>query len=139
MSCLDRFLGLDRDFSDFSDVSRQNRDFSISIVETNFLKLSRFFRPSRLTFFRWRDRESRSRPRRDKSRPPGLFFKQSFFAWDVHQKIKKFYKKDKTSVPLPKKLYLRINLKSISNYYYCTLVTVIRYFKRNYMKNFILK
>jgi hypothetical protein len=26
-------------------------DFSISIVETNFLKLSRFSRPSRLTFF----------------------------------------------------------------------------------------
>ncbi len=55
MSCLDRFLGLDRDFSDFSDVSRQNRDFSI--VETNFLKLSRFSRPSRLTFFWCRDRD----------------------------------------------------------------------------------
>jgi hypothetical protein len=36
-----RFLNLDRD---------------ISIVETNFLKLSRFSRPSRLTFFRCRDK-----------------------------------------------------------------------------------
>ncbi len=54
-----RFLDLDRD---------------ISIVETNFLKLLRFSRPSRLTFFRCRDRESRSRPRRDKLRPPTLVF-----------------------------------------------------------------
>ncbi len=52
-----RFLDLDRD---------------ISIVETNFLKLSRFSRPSRLTLFWRRDQESRSRPRRDKSRPPRL-------------------------------------------------------------------
>ncbi len=70
MSCLDRFLGLDRDFSNFLDVSRQNWDFSI--VKTNFLKLSRFSRPLRLTLFWRRDRESWSRPRRDKSRPPGL-------------------------------------------------------------------
>ncbi len=47
-------------------VSRQNWD--ISIVETNFLKLSRFSRPSRLTFFWCREWESRSRPRRDKWR-----------------------------------------------------------------------
>ncbi len=46
MSRLDRFLGLDRDFS---DVSRQNRD--ISIVETNFWKPSRLSITSRLTFF----------------------------------------------------------------------------------------
>ena len=46
MSCLDRFLGLDRDFSDFSDVSRQNRDFSISIEIS---------RSSRLTFSNCRD------------------------------------------------------------------------------------
>ncbi len=35
------FLDLDRDFWDWKMVSRQNQDFSI--VETNFLKLSRFF------------------------------------------------------------------------------------------------
>ena len=34
-----------------------NLDREISIVETNFLKLSRFSRPSRLTFFRCRDRD----------------------------------------------------------------------------------
>ncbi len=41
-------------------------------IETNFLTLSRFSRLSRLTLWRRRDRESRSRPRRDKSRPPSL-------------------------------------------------------------------
>ncbi len=46
-------------------------DFSVSI-ETNFLKLSRFSWQSRLTFFWCRDWESQSRPRWDKSRPPGL-------------------------------------------------------------------
>ena len=44
----------------------------IEIVETYFLTLSRFSQLSRLTLWRRRDRESRSRPRRDKSRPPGL-------------------------------------------------------------------
>ncbi len=51
MSCLGGFLGLDRDFSDFfGRVETKSRfldlDRDISIVETNFLKLSR------LTFFR---------------------------------------------------------------------------------------
>ena len=41
-------------------------------IETNFFSVSRFFRPSRLTFFWCWDRESRLRPRRDKSRPPCL-------------------------------------------------------------------
>jgi hypothetical protein len=63
ISCLDRFLDLDPDFWDWKVVSRQNWDFSISI-ETSFLKLSRFSRPSRLTFCQCRDRESRSRPPR---------------------------------------------------------------------------
>ncbi len=52
-----RFLDLDRE---------------ISNVETNFLKLSRFSWPSRLILFWRRDRESRSRPRRHKLRPPRL-------------------------------------------------------------------
>ena len=43
MSCLGGFLGLDRDFS---DVSRQNRDFSISIEISQL---------SRLTFWNCRD------------------------------------------------------------------------------------
>ena len=47
-----------------------DRDFSI--VETNFWKPSRLSIMARLIlFWRW-DRESRSRPRRDKSRPPSL-------------------------------------------------------------------
>jgi hypothetical protein len=50
MSLLDRFLGLDRDFSDFSDVSRQNQDFLISIEIS---------RSSRLTFENRRDYPSR--------------------------------------------------------------------------------
>ena len=58
-----RFLDLDRE---------------ILIVETNFLKLSRFSQLSRLTLFWRRDRESQSRPRRDKSRPPRLV---SIFVW----------------------------------------------------------
>jgi hypothetical protein len=49
-----------------------NLDRDISIDETNFLTLSRFSRLSRLTVWRRRDQESRSRPRRDKSRPPSL-------------------------------------------------------------------
>ncbi len=52
-----RFLALYRDFS---------------IVETKILKVSRFSRLSRPTFFQCRDQESRSRPRWDKSRPPCL-------------------------------------------------------------------
>ncbi len=47
-----------------------DRDFSI--VETNFWKPSRLSITSRLILFWRRDRESRSRPRRDKSRPPCL-------------------------------------------------------------------
>ena len=46
ISDLDEFFDLDRDFSDFSDVSRQNRDFSISIEIS---------RSSRLTFENRRD------------------------------------------------------------------------------------
>ena len=61
ISCLDRFLDLDQDFWDWKVVSRQNRDFSISIVETNFLKVSRFSRLSRPALCQCRDRESRSR------------------------------------------------------------------------------
>jgi hypothetical protein len=60
MSCLDRFLDLNQDFWDWKVVSRQNRDFLISI-KNNFLKLSRFSQPLRLTFFWCRDRESLSR------------------------------------------------------------------------------
>jgi len=52
-----RFLALYRDFS---------------IVETKILKVSRFSRLSRPTFFQCQDRESRSRPRWDTSRPPCL-------------------------------------------------------------------
>ncbi len=62
-----------------------DRDFSI--VETNFLKLSRFSRPSRLILFWRRDRESRSRPRRDKSRPPGLVF---FFLYFKNESLNFF-------------------------------------------------
>jgi hypothetical protein len=50
--------------------SRQNRDFSI--VETSFLKLSRFFWSSRLALWQCWDRESQSRNDQDKSRPPSL-------------------------------------------------------------------
>jgi hypothetical protein len=57
--------------------SRLNQEILISTeiihhVETNFWKPSRFSQPSRLTLFWRRDRESWSRPRRDKSRPPRL-------------------------------------------------------------------
>jgi len=63
-SDLDEILNLDRDFLVWTLMSRRNWD--ISIIETYFLTLSR------LTLW-WRlDRESRSRPRRDKSRPPRL-------------------------------------------------------------------
>ena len=47
-------------------------------VETNFWKPSRLSITSRLTLFWRRDRESRSRPRRDKSRPPRLRIKHLF-------------------------------------------------------------
>ncbi len=50
--------------------SRQNRDFSI--VETSFLKLSRFFWSSRLAFWQCQDWESQSRHDWDKSRTPSL-------------------------------------------------------------------
>jgi hypothetical protein len=46
-SDLDEILNLDRDFLVWTLLSRQNRD--ISIVETNFLTLSRFSQLSRLT------------------------------------------------------------------------------------------
>ncbi len=59
----------------------------ISIVETNFLKLSRFSRPSRLTLFWCRDQESRSRPRRDKSRPPCLVKSQYFLSKSYFKNI----------------------------------------------------
>ncbi len=52
-----RFLNLDRD---------------ILIIETNFLKVSRFSRLSRSALCQCRDRESRSRHNRDKLRTPGL-------------------------------------------------------------------
>jgi hypothetical protein len=45
-------------------------------VETNFWKPSRMSIMSRSTFENRRDRESRSRPCRDKSRPPSLIFFQ---------------------------------------------------------------
>ena len=72
ISCLDRFLDLDRDFWDWKVVTSQNQD--ISIVETNFLKVSRFSQLSRLTLCQSQDWNSRSRPRQDKLRPPGLNF-----------------------------------------------------------------
>jgi len=46
------------------------RDFLI--VETSFLKLLRFSQPLKLSFCQCLNWESRSRPRRDKLRPPGL-------------------------------------------------------------------
>jgi hypothetical protein len=49
-----------------------NLDRDISIVETNFWKASILSIMSRSTFENRRDRESRSRPRWDKSRPPRL-------------------------------------------------------------------
>ena len=67
---LDEILDLGQDFLVWTLMSRQNRD--ISIVETYFLTLSRFSRLSRLTLWRRRDRDSRSRHDRDKSRPPCL-------------------------------------------------------------------
>ncbi len=54
-----------------------DRDFSI--VETNFWKPSRLSITSRLILFWRRDRESRSRPRRDKSRPLSLVLPNSLF------------------------------------------------------------
>ncbi len=70
-------LWFDRDFWDWKVVSRRNRDFSISIVETNFLKVSRFLD--------CRDQLSASVEieslDRDKSRPPGLIFYQFFEKW----------------------------------------------------------
>jgi hypothetical protein len=53
--------------------------WDISIVKTYFLTLSRFSQLSRLTLWRRRDRESRSRPRRDKLRPPRLTRSNLFF------------------------------------------------------------
>ena len=50
--------------------------FIAIVVETSFLKLSRFSQSSRLTSWQCRDWESRSRPRREKSRPPGLVSRQ---------------------------------------------------------------
>ncbi len=67
-----RFLDLDRDFS---------------IVKTSFLKLTRFSRLSRLTLCQCRDRESWSRPRRDKSRPPGLIMYEYFFQEHHHLNV----------------------------------------------------
>jgi hypothetical protein len=65
-----RLFGLD------IDVETKSRsldlDRYIMIVETNFFKVSRFSRHVETRFLKCRDRESRSRPRRDKSRPPGL-------------------------------------------------------------------
>ncbi len=57
-----RLFGLDIDV----ETKSRNLDRDFSTVKTHFLTLSR------LTLWRRRDRESRSRPRRDKSRPPGL-------------------------------------------------------------------
>ena len=50
-----RYLDLDGDVETKSRFLDRDRD--ISIVETNFLKLLRFSRPSRLTFFWCRDRD----------------------------------------------------------------------------------
>jgi hypothetical protein len=47
-------------------------DRDISTAETKILKVSRFFRLWRLTFWQCWDRESRSSHNRDKSRPAGL-------------------------------------------------------------------
>ncbi len=70
-------------------------DFSISIetfetgrwcrdkIETKILKVSRS------TFFHCRDRESRSRPRRDKSRPPTLYISLSTYKY-VNAKLTLF-------------------------------------------------
>ena len=68
MSCLDRFLGLDRD---------------ISIVETNFWKPSRFSRPSRLIFFGRRDRDL-DRDQVETNRDP-----QAYITSEMTRKTKK--------------------------------------------------
>jgi len=65
-----RLFGLDIDVETKSRSLDLDRDFST--VETHFLMLSRFSRLLRLTLWQRRDRDSRSRPRLDKSRPPGL-------------------------------------------------------------------
>ncbi len=49
-----------------------NLDQNTSIVKTNFFSVSRFFSTVETDFLRCRDRESWSRPRQDKSRPPCL-------------------------------------------------------------------
>ncbi len=55
-----------------------NLDWDISIVETNFWKVSRFSQLSRLTFCKCRVRDSPPRHYWDKLRPPGLnYFKQT--------------------------------------------------------------
>ena len=54
-------------------------DLDFSIAETNFWKPSRLSITTRLILFWRRDRESRSRPRRDKSRPPSLVLPNSLF------------------------------------------------------------
>jgi hypothetical protein len=63
-----RLLGLE------GDVKTKSRllDWDFSIVETSFLKLSRFSQRSRLTFCQCSDQESWLRHDLDKSRPPGL-------------------------------------------------------------------
>jgi hypothetical protein len=65
---LSRLLGLE------GGVKTKSRllDQDFSIVETSFLKLSRFSQQSRLTFCQCWDQESRLRHNLDKSRPPGL-------------------------------------------------------------------
>jgi hypothetical protein len=56
-------------YRDRQDKSRLSRLFKI--VETSFLKVSRFSRLLRPALWQCRDWESRSRHDRDKSRPPG--------------------------------------------------------------------
>jgi hypothetical protein len=58
--------------ADLIETKSRNLDRDFSIVETNFWKPSRLSITSRLILFWRRDRESRSRPCRDKLRPPSL-------------------------------------------------------------------
>jgi hypothetical protein len=73
LRCVEIFIEIVETNRDFRDKSRfLDLDREVSIVETNFWKPLRLSITSRLILFWRQDRESRSRPRRDKSRPPCL-------------------------------------------------------------------
>jgi hypothetical protein len=93
-----RLLGLEGGVKTKSKFLDLDQDFSI--VKTSFLKLPRFSWPSRLTFCQCRDQESQLRPRRYKSRPPGLVRTQNekcIFAADFSKWISDKWKRKITS------------------------------------------